>query len=105
MCPRAHHRFGSEPSDGLAGRVELRIWRKSRLRSAVTIRREYAGQMYSRGAHVGSAQLDAADFMVDPQRLRCDIAVAGMWVAADRRVELHLIASRQCRHILLKSLH
>ena len=85
MRARAHHRFGTESSDGPATRVELRVRRESRLRSSVTIRREYAGKMDSRGAHVRSAQLDAADFMVDPQRFRADVTVTKMCIEADRR--------------------
>src|SRR5438094_6623014 len=85
MCSRAHHRLGAESSDRLAGRIELCVRRKSRLRSPVSIRREHAGKMDSRRAHIRSAQLEAADFLVDPQCLRGDIPVTKMRVEADRR--------------------
>src|SRR5712664_2754978 len=85
MRTGSHDSFRTEATNGIAGGVEMGIGRKGRIRASVTVRREDAGEMNSRGANVGGAQLDASDFMVHAEGVRGDIPIAEMRIEADSR--------------------
>ena len=79
MRTGSHDGFGAEATDGMACRVELGIGRKGRIRASVTVRREDAGEMNSRGTDVGGAQLNWLFFghqFFGHQRSDCDFFYA-----------------------------
>src|SRR5690349_24800726 len=105
MRAARHHRLRAETPSGMARRIELCVARESGSSSSVAVRRKHARQANSGSPDIGGTHLHASKILVNAQRLDGDISVAKMGIDADGGKELHLIARRQRRQIVLEPLH
>src|SRR5690349_8147194 len=105
MRAARHHCLRAETPGGMACGIELRVAREGGSSSSVAVRRKHARQANSGSPDIGGTHLHASQILVNAQRLCSDIPVAKMGIDTDGGEELHLIARRQRRQIVLEPLY